>query len=670
MASSDTVPETGDTPPQPGSAAATDGADAAAATPHMQPQVAALGVGALALGALGIVFGDIGTSPLYALQTVFAADHGKIPVNRSAVYGVISMMLWTLLIVVTVKYVALVMRADNDGEGGMMALVALIRRLRDRTGMAGFGALVILGVFGASLFFGDAMITPAISVLSAVEGLKVVDSSLGSLVLPIALAVLLALFAAQRFGTGTVGRLFGPIMVVWFGVIALFGAVEIARAPGILQTVSPTWAISFAFNHIVLFFVAITGVVLCITGVEALYGDMGHFGRAAITRAWLWLVFPALILNYMGQGAKVLADPTARSNPFFLLVPHWAQVPMVLLATVATVIASQSVIAGAFSLGHQAAQLGFLPRLTIRHTSHSEVGQVYLPAINTVVLVAVVLLVLGFRSSANLAAAYGVAVTGTILITTILFFTVARARWGLPTWLVVAGGVFFGSVDLVFFGANLTKLFAGGWFPVAVGLGVFWVFMTWNDGRERVTRAREREEGPLMEFIEEVRVAQPPLHRVPGTAVFLNANPHTTPLALRANVEHNHTLHDAVLVVSVEVHNVPVIVRRDRITVDDLGYTDDGIFHVAVHYGFDQAPDIPSALELAAEQGLECPVDLEQASYFVSRIALRRDDHGQNLPHRVQKSLFLTMARQAANPVEYFGLPFDRTVVIGGHVTV
>jgi KUP system potassium uptake protein len=501
--------------------------------PAVPPPVATLGLGALAVGALGVVYGDIGTSPLYSLQTVFAADHGRIPVNRSAVYGVISMIIWTLLIVVTFKYVALVMRADNDGEGGMMALVALIRRLRDRTGIAGFGLLIVLGVFGASLFFGDAMITPAISVLSAVEGLKIVDPSLGEAVIPIALAVLLVLFAAQRFGTGTVGRLFGPVMIVWFCTIAVAGAVEVARAPGILEAASPTWALSFAVTHTILFLVAITGVVLCITGVEALYGDMGHFGRPAIARAWLWLVFPALLLNYMGQGAHVLAHPAARANPFFLLVPGWAQVPLVLLATVATVIASQSVIAGAFSLGRQAAQLGYLPRLTVRHTSHAEVGQVYLPAINAIVLVAVVLLVLGFRSSANLAAAYGVAVTGTILITTVLFFTVARARWRIPLWMVIAGGVFFGSFDLLFFGVNLTKLAAGGWFPVVVGLGVFTVFMTWNRGRERVTVARERVEGPLRKFVEEVHATRPPLRRVPGTAVFLHAQADSTPWALR-----------------------------------------------------------------------------------------------------------------------------------------
>jgi KUP system potassium uptake protein len=626
------------------------------------------GATALALGALGVVFGDIGTSPLYALQTVFTTENNRIPTNHAAVYGVISMVVWSLILVVGVKYVWLVMHADNEGEGGMMALVALVRRLRTRTGMAGAAMLIALGVFGASLFFGDAMITPAISVMSAVEGLKIVDSGLGGIVLPLSLAVLFGLFAVQRLGTGAVGKLFGPIMVVWFSVIAVAGVVEIGKFPGILAALSPTYAFVFAGAHATLFFVALTGIVLTITGVEALYADMGHFGRRAITRAWFWVAFPALTLNYMGQGALVLHNRSARTNPFFLLLPSWSQLPMVLLATIATVIASQAVISGAFSLGRQAAQLGFLPRLTVRHTSSAEIGQVYLPAINWIVLIAVVMLVLGFRSSANLASAYGVAVTGTILITTILFFTVARARWRIPFWMALAGGLVFGSVDVLFFSSNLRKLFDGGWFPVAIGIAVFCVFMTWRRGRELIRTAREYQEGDLRAFVNEVHAMQPPPYRAPSTAVFLNANPHSTPWALRANLDHNATVHEATLIVSVDICNIPNVPARDRVTIDDLGYADDGIFHVGVSYGFQDNPDVPAALRLAVAAGLECPVDLDHASYFVSRIALRRG--AQHNMARWRKSLFLTMARHAANPIEYFNLPIDRTVVMGGQVAV
>jgi KUP system potassium uptake protein len=649
-----------DLPPQP--------PDRPAHQPRHRGGLVRMGATALTLGALGVVFGDIGTSPLYALQTVFTTENNRLPIDHAAVYGVIAMVVWSLILVVGVKYVWLVMHADNDGEGGMMALVALVRRLQARTGMAGAAALVALGVFGASLFFGDAMITPAISVLSAVEGLKVVDSGLGGIVLPLALGVLAGLFAVQRLGTGAVGKLFGPIMVVWFTVIAVAGLVEIGKAPGILAALSPTYALAFAGGHPTLFFVALTGIVLTITGVEALYADMGHFGRRAITRAWFWVAFPALTLNYMGQGALVLHDHSARENPFFLLLPSWSQLPMVLLATVATVIASQAVISGAFSLGRQAAQLGFLPRLTVRHTSSAEIGQVYLPAINWIVLIAVVMLVLGFRSSANLASAYGVAVTGTILITTILFFTVARARWRIPFWMTLAGALLFGSIDLMFFSSNLRKLFDGGWFPVAIGLSVFCVFMTWKRGRELITTAREYHEGQLRAFVEDVHTMQPPPYRAPGTAVFLNANPHSTPWALRANLEHNGALHAATLIVSVEVCNVPNVPARERVTIDDLGYVDDGIFHVGVRYGFQDNPDVPAALRLAVAAGLECPVDLDRASYFVSRIALRRGT--QHNMARWRKSLFLTMARHAANPVEYFNLPIDRTIVMGGQVAV
>ena len=655
-----------------GAAAAADGTppaakDAPPAPAH--PGVANAGLTVLVLGALGVVFGDIGTSPLYALHTVFSADNHAIALNRDAVYGVISMVFWSLTMVVSIKYVTFVMRADNEGEGGIMALIALIQRLRESDGPAPKAALVTLGVFGAALFFGDAMITPAISVLSAIEGVNVVTPALESLVVPISLTVLTVLFAVQRFGTGTVGRLFGPICLLWFAALAISGLAQIVQHPGILASLSPTYAVAFAVDHFALFFLALSGIVLVITGVEALYADMGHFSRRAITRAWFLVVFPALTLNYMGQGALLLHTPGAISNPFFLLFPHWARIPMVLLATAATVIASQAVISGAFSIARQADHLGFLPRLTIRHTSKSAVGQVYVPAVNWVVLSAVLALVVGFGSSAGLAAAYGIAVTGTLAIDTILFFTVARTRFRKPVWLVALGAALFLTFDLLFLSANATKLLAGGWFPVVIALVVFCVFVTWHRGHALVTAARTAEEGPLRAFTDEVRDSTPPVYRVPGTAIFLHASRETTPLALRANVEHIHALPESVIIVTVDVRPVPHVPEAERVTIDDLGYADDGIFHISMRYGFRDETDIPAAIALAeATEGLEHPVDLQNASYFLSHVNLRRGPQPNMAGWR--KMLFLTMARHAANPVEYFNLPFDRTIVMGGHITL
>ncbi|MBA3747194.1 MAG: potassium transporter Kup [Solirubrobacterales bacterium] len=647
-------------------APAADASKAPAPAPHRTPAQAGLAV--LILSALGVVFGDIGTSPLYALHTVFSAGDGAIALTKAAVYGVISMVFWSITVVVSVKYVTFVMRADNDGEGGIMALIALIQRVRDEGGLASKAMLVTVGLFGAALFFGDAMITPAISVLSAVEGLNVISPTLESVVLPISLTVLAALFAVQRFGTRAVGRLFGPVCVLWFAALAISGLAQVIAHPGIVAALSPTYAIAFAFAHPGLTFLALSGVVLTITGVEALYADMGHFSRRAITRAWFFVVFPALTLNYMGQGALLLHTPGAVENPFFLLFGQWARIPMVVLATAATVIASQAVISGAFSVARAATQLGFLPRLTIRHTSDESVGQVYVPAINWGVLVAVVGLVLGFRSSANLAAAYGIAVTGTLAIDTILFFTVVRMRFHKPVWLVACGATMFLAVDLLFFSANLPKVLDGGWFPIGIALVVFCVFTTWNKGRALVTAARTEEEGPLSAFIEEIHTMAPAIHRCAGTAVFLNPNQHTTPLALRANVEHNHTLHESVIIVSVHIATAPHVPASARISVHELGYTDDGIFHVGVRYGFRDTTDIPAAIALAATQGFEHEVDLTNASYFLSRITLSRGEHRHMA--RWRKSLFLTLARHSANPVEYFNLPEDRTIVMGGHITV
>jgi KUP system potassium uptake protein len=621
------------------------------------------GLAVLSLGALGIVFGDIGTSPLYALQTVFAADEHAVRPTQSGVYGVISLVFWAITLIVSIKYVALIMRADNEGEGGIMALIALIREkgLQRRFAQV---TLVALGIFGASLFYGDGMITPAISVLSAVEGIEVVEPSLHELVVPITLVILAVLFAIQRFGTGAVGRWFGPIMALWFTLLAIAGLHEVVKEPGILRAISPTYAVSFMFEHGHVAFIALGSVVLTVTGAEALYADMGHFGRHPIRLSWFSAVFPALILNYMGQGALILRNPEAIDNPFYLLIPHWGRIPMIGLATVATVIASQAVISGAFSVTRQAVQLGFLPRLTIRHTSR-EAGQVYVPAVNWGIFVAVVALVVGFGSSQHLAAAYGIAVTGTLAIDTVLFFVVVHIVWGKPKRLAVTGAIAFLIVDLTFFTANLPKVVHGGWFPLAIAAVVFVVLTTWQRGREIVTKKRTELEGPLRDFVEEIRDPEQPISRSPRTGIFLDANPETTPLALRANVEHNCVLHESVVIVTVVTLNVPHVDEDERVTVDDLGYRDDGITHLTARFGFQDDLDVPRTLRRAAKR-LERDADFEHVSYFLSRITI--------IPGKAagmalwRKKLFIAIARNAANPVPYFHLPDDRTIVMSAHI--
>jgi KUP system potassium uptake protein len=626
------------------------------------------GMTALTLGALGVVFGDIGTSPLYALQTVFTADHHAVPVAGADVYGVISLVFWTITMVVSVKYVTFIMRADNGGEGGIMALTALVQRAtakRARTKLT----LVTLGVLGASLFYGDGAITPAISVLSAVEGVKVAVPSLHSLVLPVTVGVLTALFAIQRYGTGLVGNLFGPVMAVWFGVLALTGIVEIAQHPDVLRALSPTYGAKFMLHHGHVAFIALGSVVLAVTGAEALYADMGHFGRAPIRRAWFLAVFPALTLQYLAQGSEIVRSPKSISSPFFLLMPAWAQVPMVLLATIATVIASQAVISGAFSVSHQAVQLGFLPHLTIRHTSRREVGQIYAPAINAALFAIVVAIVIGFGTSAALASAYGVAVTGTFILNTVLFLAVARLLWRKPRRLIALGAAVFLTIEVTFFAANLTKIMHGGWLPLAIAAIVFVVLTTWRKGREVVSANRAREEGPLQDFIDDLAVDRVKVLRVPGTSVYLNSNPQTTPLALRANVEHNHALHERVIIVSIQTERVPHVYHADRLTGDSLGRSDDGISGLTVRFGFQDAQNVPAMLKLAARQDLlERSIDLGEVSYFLSQITIvPTRARGMN-PWR--KRLFLLLARNSASPVAYFRLPDDRTVTIGERIAL
>jgi KUP system potassium uptake protein len=625
------------------------------------------GLAALTLGALGVVFGDIGTSPLYAIQTVFTADNHRVPTGPVEVYGVISLVFWAITVIVSIKYVSFIMRADNDGEGGIMALTALLQK-HPLKSVRGKAVLITLGLFGASLFYGDGIITPAISVLSAVEGVKVAAPSLRHLVLAITVTVLTLLFLIQRFGTGLIGKLFGPVMALWFTALAVAGIDEIAKHPSVLKALSPTYGAQFIVKHGVVAFIALGSVVLAVTGAEALYADMGHFGRPPITRAWFFVVFPALTLNYLGQGALILHTPGAISNPFFLLLPKWAQIPMVVLATVATIIASQSVISGAFSVTRQAIQLGFLPRLTIRHTSAQEVGQIYVPVINWTLYIAVMALVLGFRSSSSLASAYGVAVTGTFVLNTILFLVVFRSLWHKPRWLTAVIGVIFLTTEVTFFAANLTKIAHGGWLPLLVAAIVFTILMTWQRGRIIVTRNRTEEEGPLVEFLEHVRDLKPPLVRVSGTAIFLHANAQTTPLALRANVERNHVLQHRVVILNIEVENIPHVTGADHLRTEDRQFQDDGITHLQATYGFQDDPDVPTTLRQAVHDGLLDKDCLEEVTYFLSRVTVIRSTD-KNLP-AWQERLFIALSRNFVNSIEYFGLPVDDSIIMGAQIEV
>jgi KUP system potassium uptake protein len=614
------------------------------------------------------VFGDIGTSPLYTVQTAFN-PHDPHPVAATVdnVFGVISLVFWAVMIIVMITYVLLVMRADNDGEGGIMALITLIRRhemgaFRTRWLLAG------LGIFGASLFLGDSMITPAISVLSAVEGLKVTQPSLASAVVPITVAVIIALFLLQRLGSSRVGRLFGPVMAVWFLVVAACGVRGITHHPAIVKALSPTYALNFVFGNFSTAFFSLAAVVLAVTGAEALYADMGHFGGSAIRRAWLLLVFPALVLSYLGQGALIADNPKNIASPFFLLAPHWARFALVFLAAAATVIASQAVITGAFSVARQAMQLGYLPRLHILHTSAEAEGQIYVPWINWLLMISVLALVLAFESSSALAYAYGMAVTGTITITTLLFFYVVRRQWGKPLWLVAAGAGPLLLVDLLFVAANATKITHGAWLPLLIALVAYTILTTWQRGRDIVSHRREHEEGPLREFIDSLHARRPRVQRVPGTAVFLNRTKVTAPLAMRATVEHLHALSADVVILSIETQPVPHVPSSERLVMDDLGYTDDGIMHASARFGYMDNPDVPSVLRQVAEADFESTLDVEEASYFLSTIDLCRSDRpGMS---RWRKRLFLATAAITADAAEYFSLPRERTIIMGSRIEV
>ena len=622
----------------------------------------------LALGALGVVYGDIGTSPLYTEQFIFTAHRNAAMPDVAGVYGIASLIFWTLMIEVSLKYAGFIMRAHNRGDGGIMALTALIRRLKVPHALL----LMTLGIFGAGLFFGDGMITPAISVLSAVGGLNVVSTSLSHLVVPLSIVILVALFVLQRFGTGAVGWLFGPVILLFFTVIGVLGLKEVVQHPGVLQGLSPTWAARFMVDHGVYAWLTLGGVVLCCTGAEALYADRGHFGATPIRMTWFTIVLPAVMLSYLGQAALILSHPKSVSspsfNPFFQLVPHGLLVPMVVLATAATIIASQAAITGSFSVAKQAVQLGFLPRLRIVHTSNLE-GQIYVPVINWVLCVGVATLVLTFQNSNKLGDIYGVAVTGTFILNTVLFLAVARALWHTPKWRLAILGTLFLTVEVAFFTSNLSKIGHGAYLPLAVGLAVATLMVTWRRGREIVTQNRSEQEGSLRDFLSGCPELDPPIRRVPGTAVFLNQGEETTPLALRNEVRHSHALHEKVIIVSVDTVSVPYIDPADQFEVKRLGHGMFKVTHVTIRCGYRNRQDVPEALALARKQGLlDRNLDLEHASYFLSHITIRPNHEGGMRVWR--KKLFVMMARNSSSPIEYFHLPSDRTVIMGSQVGV
>ena len=636
---------------------------------HPTPKTTPLRLG-IVVAALGVVFGDIGTSPIYTIQTVFnPADPHPVPISVDNVYGVVSTIFWSVMIIVTLTYITLVMRADNDGEGGIMALITMLRRWsvadgRRKTALM----LAALGLFGAALFFGDSMITPAISVLSAVEGLKVVEPDLERWIVPITAVIIVVLFAVQKHGTAIVGRFFGPVMILWFTAIGACGVVGIIGHPEILKALSPLYAIEFMTGHFHIAFFALAAIVLSVTGAEALYADMGHFSRKPIVLGWLFLVLPACVLSYFGQGALILGDESKVSAPFFLLTPEWARLPMVLLATAATVIASQAVITGAYSVASQAAQLGYLPRLRVVHTSASAYGQVYVPSINGILMVGVLVLVFAFQSSAALAYAFGMAVTGTITITTTLFLYIAHTRWKTPLWIVLVGGGALILIDLMFLAANLTKLVHGAWLPLLIAIVAFTLMRTWERGRILVTKEREEAEGSLREFIDQIAGSQPPLVRVPGTAVFLNRGKATAPLAMRANVEHNHVRHEQCVIMALETLPVPRVPDSERITVDALGYVEDGIIHVTANYGYMERPNVAGALRLVDPEQTEGPIAIDGASFFLSKLELSRGK-AKTMP-TWRKRLFIATAKFSTDASNYFGLDQDKTVIMGERIEI
>ncbi len=618
------------------------------------------GMALLVLTCLGVVFGDIGTSPLYAFRVCFSPNFG-VALAPDTILGVLSLIVWSLIAVISVKYLAFIMRAENQGEGGIMVLTGLLLPGRNLRTNRSVRLLIGLGLFGAALFFGDAMVTPAISVLSAMEGLSVVAPHLGFAVKPVAILILVGLFSIQHRGTARIGRLFGPVMLLWFTVLSVLGIRAVLATPVVMGAFNPVHAFHFLARNSLHGFLTLGAVFLVVTGGEALYADMGHFGKKPIQMAWFLLVLPALLLNYFGQGALLMRNPAAIENPFFLLAPSWAVLPLVVLSTGATIIASQAVISGSFSLARQAVQLGYSSRLVIRHTSPSHIGQIYVPSVNWALMVATIALVGAFGSSDNLAAAYGVAVTTTMVITTVLFSMVARVKWGWPTWVVGLLTAFFLMPDLAFFAANLAKVVHGGWFPLAVAAVVFTAMATWKRGRE-ILAERLRKDLLKVESLVEELGENPPV-RVPGTAIFMTGTTHGVPHALLHNLKHNHVLHERVILLTVVTEDLPKVPPPDCIEIHSLGA---GIFRIIVHRGFMESPEIEGLVRLLAHHGFT--IDLMKTSFFLGR---------ENLVptlrpgmSRWRKRLFILMSRNAVSATDFFGLPVNRVVEFGIQVEI
>ena len=625
---------------------------------HEHPGHSRDGITKLALGAVGVVYGDIGTSPLYAMKEVFVGHH-PLAVDQLHIFGVLSLIFWSLFLIVTLKYVLTVLRADNNGEGGSLALLALIQR-KSGTGKRWNPTLVILGVLATALFFGDCMITPAISVLSAVEGLATIERGFTAFVIPISVAILVALFYIQSTGTARVGKLFAPIMVVYFVTLAVLGVVNIMARPEVVYALNPAYALRFFTNDPGLAFLALGSVVLAVTGAEALYADMGHFGRRPISTAWLWFVFPALMLNYLGQGALLLGTPSAASNPFFLMASEDFRLPLVILATMATVIASQAVITGAFSVVQQAVQLGLMPRLRIEHTSATEAGQIYIPAINWALMVMVLLLIFGFRESSNLAAAYGIAVTGTMLISTVMVGVLIRRVWQKPLWVVFAFLGVFLTIDGVYFLSNATKIPDGGWFPLLVAVVVFVLLTTWAKGRQLMIDRLREEAMPMKIFIDSAAASA---SRVPGTAVFMTSTPDGVPHALLHNLKHNKVLHERIILLTVKVVDVPYWSDEKRVVMTELG---EGFHRALLKFGFMEEPDVPSALKLVTNCGGQ--LKMMDTSFFLSRQTLIASERPGMMLWR--EHLFSWMLRNAESAMEFFRLPTNRVVELGSQVEI